>query len=579
MEIMKSLVSLLLVVALGLSSTAGNFLQANDADQPPDDPRDEPDVIAPGDPPLAPLENLPPAANEDPFASPVRVQVDTTRPEFDGQVIAVEAGDDLQAAIDAASPGDVIELEPGAVFTGAFVLPVKDNPDSRWILIRTAGVQPPEGKRIDPSVHAGTMAVIQSPERNTAPAIKTTSGSSHYRFENLAVRAHQDSTEFKHRVYNLVYLSHSENVNSTTLTLEHLPHHIVFDRVLAYGNPRIGTRRGFTLNGRHLAVINSHLTEFKERGADSQAIGGWSGSGPFRIENNFLAGAGENIMFGGADAVIEGLVPSDIEILRNHFFKPLSWREDDPAYEGTRWVVKNLLEFKSGQRILVEGNVFENHWGGQGQSGYAILFTPRAARGRNPWVVVQDVLFQHNTLTNISQGINFLGEDSNKPNDTPTNNIVIHQNLFEGLGAFDTRAYWLLWNRTTFHTTISNNTVRFANAELNHGISVCHNSKSQGRMAQAKHVTFVDNVVEHQQYGFKGDGLGIGAETLETNFPDLHMSGNFFVQKPGDKRNLAERYPSDETFTNNTFVEADEAFDPGNAGVDMELLRQKQRNP
>ena len=71
-----------------------------------------------------------PTARERPYESPVQVQVNITRPDFDGRAITLAAGGDLQAAIDAANPGDVIELEPGAVFTGTFTLPLKDNPDA-----------------------------------------------------------------------------------------------------------------------------------------------------------------------------------------------------------------------------------------------------------------------------------------------------------------------------------------------------------------------------------------------------------------------------------------------------------------
>jgi len=58
------------------------------------------------------------------------------------------------------------------------------------------------------------------------------------------------------------------------------------------------------MNSRHTAVIDSHLSDFKEVGADSQAIAGWNSPGPFRIENNYLEAAGENVMFGGADPAI-----------------------------------------------------------------------------------------------------------------------------------------------------------------------------------------------------------------------------------------------------------------------------------
>ena len=44
-----------------------------------------------------------------------------------------------------------------------------------------------------------------------------------------------------------------------------------------------GTRRGIALNSGATAVIDSHLADFKEVGADSQAIAGWNGPGPFKI--------------------------------------------------------------------------------------------------------------------------------------------------------------------------------------------------------------------------------------------------------------------------------------------------------
>ena len=108
--------------------------------------------------------------------------------------------------------------------------------------------------------------------------------------------------------------------------------------------------------------MRDDLADFKEVGADSQALAGWNGPGPFKIVNNYLEGAGENLMFGGSDPSIVNLVPSDIEIRHNHFSKPLSWRVEDPSYAGTPWMVKNLLELKNARRVLIEGNLFEHSW-------------------------------------------------------------------------------------------------------------------------------------------------------------------------------------------------------------------------
>src|SRR5690606_28378953 len=110
--------------------------------------------------------------------------------------------------------------------------------------------------------------------------------------------------------------------------------------------------RCVALNSASTAVIDSWLSECHGKGFDSQAIAGWNGSGPYKIVNNHLAGAGENLMFGGADPSIPNGLPEDIEIRRNHFIKPPEWK-------GV-WTVKNLIELKLGRRVLIEGNVFEN---------------------------------------------------------------------------------------------------------------------------------------------------------------------------------------------------------------------------
>ena len=75
-------------------------------------------------------------------------------------------------------------------------------------------------------------------------------------------------------------------------------------------------------------VLDSYISDIKAVSLDSQAIAGYNGAGPFRIINNYLEAAGENIMFGGADPAVTNLVPTGIEIRRNHLYKPLSWRQE-----------------------------------------------------------------------------------------------------------------------------------------------------------------------------------------------------------------------------------------------------------
>ncbi|MBI3126748.1 MAG: hypothetical protein HYZ11_03995, partial [Candidatus Tectomicrobia bacterium] len=62
-----------------------------------------------------------------------QVYLDTTLTAPAGKVIPVPSGGDLQAALNSAQPGDAIELQAGATFTGNFTLPNKAG--SGWIHI------------------------------------------------------------------------------------------------------------------------------------------------------------------------------------------------------------------------------------------------------------------------------------------------------------------------------------------------------------------------------------------------------------------------------------------------------------
>ena len=61
--------------------------------------------------------------------------------------VNVPAGGDLQAALNAAKPGDVITLQPGATYTGKFVMPHK-GAIADYITLRSAaadsGLPPPD---------------------------------------------------------------------------------------------------------------------------------------------------------------------------------------------------------------------------------------------------------------------------------------------------------------------------------------------------------------------------------------------------------------------------------------------------
>ncbi len=346
--------------------------------------------------------------------TPPRVLLDTSYTPPSGRKLSIGTGGDLQAALNSAQPGDVISLEPGGVFQGNFRLPKKAG--AGWIVVRSGAADdklPPPGTRVTPAV-APLMPKLVSP--NSGPALVTEPGAHHYRLIGVEFATAAGVKD----IYSIVAFGGDQTSDAD------IPHDLILDRCYVHGHNNLAARRGVLLNSASTAVIDSHISEIHTAGYDSQAILGYNGPGPFKILNNFLEGAAENVMFGGADPAIRGLVPSDIEIRGNHFFKPMSWFPGTPGFSGARWTIKNLLEFKNAQRVLVEGNFFENNL------GPAVLFTPRNQGGGAPWSVVQDLLFRSNVIKNAASGFTALSTDNERPSQ-PTKRIAIFNNLWIGV--------------------------------------------------------------------------------------------------------------------------------------------------
>ena len=447
---------------------------------------------------------------------PPRRSVDTKEVAPSGRTIAVGAGGDLQAALDQAQPGETIVLEAGAAFTGPFHLPRKSG--DGWIVVRTSapgGSLPPPGVRVDPS----NAAVMPKLVAASGAVLSTAEGAHHYRFVGIEIRPSEGVA-----LTDLVELGRGET------SVERLPHHLIFERCYLHGDRTKGTRRGIALNSRSTAVIDSYLSDFKERGVDTQAIAGWNGDGPFKIVNNYLEGAGENVLFGGADPTIPDLVPSDIEIRRNRLAKPLRWKDGEPGYEGTPWTVKNLLELKNARRVVIEGNLLENNWQ-QAQSGFAILFTVRNQDGKAPWSVVEDVTFANNLVRHAGAAVSMLGRDNNAPSQR-TRRILIKNNLFEDIDG----ARW--GGGGTLFQIIDGT----ADVRIEHNTAVQTGNIITADGAPNEGFVYLENITPHNEYGITGTGTGTGGATFERFFPRAVIERNVIIG------GSAARYPRGNVF-------------------------------
>ena len=411
--------------------------------------------------------------------------------------IQVNAGGNLQAALDAAKPGDEIVLQAGATFKGQFRLPAK--PAGPVITIRSSAVLP--ARRITPA-DASLLPTIVSPVGEATLFVEKTAN---WRIDGVQFGANVGGEG------NIVHIQDSVN--------------ITLDRILIAA-PATGQKRGVMGNGRSITLTRSHISGIWRAGQDSQAFCAWDGGGPYTITDNYLEAASENVMFGGANSQSPENVPSDILVERNHMSKPMAWK-------GTSKAVKNLFELKSARRVTIRNNLFENNWT-DAQNGYAILFTVRNDDGGAPWSVVEDVLFERNIVRNTENGINVLGYDSYKPSGRTTrvkiqNNLVLTSGTFMQVGG------------EVGVLELDHNTV-----EQGHNFATLYSGAvwiagtAQARTAAfaVESLRITNTLAYHREYGLIGEDAGIGTSGLTRQAKNYTWTHNVLAGAGG------EQYPS-----------------------------------
>jgi hypothetical protein len=415
-----------------------------------------------------------------------RVYLNYSFPAMTGRTIVVAAGGDFQAALNNAQRGDEIVLTAGATYTGNFVLPAKSgNASNGWIIIRSEKLSqlPSMGTRVTSSDAVLMPKIVTS---TVAPAIEIKGASHGWWIAGVEVSVSPSLTS---QQYGLIYLGSS---GSPQTSLSTVPSDIVLDRMYIHGQPTTNMSRCVALNSARTQISDSYLAECHGKGFDSQAIWGANGPGPYKIVNNMLMGAGENIMFGGADPTIPNLVPSDIEIRRNYFYTPLAWK-------GV-WTKKNLFETKNAARVLVEGNVLEGSWT-DGQTGWGVVLKSANQSGTCNWCRSTDITIRRNLIRNVGAGINLIGQDGGiYPVDTTTRRVFVSENVVEVNQPGDLRGFQVI-NRTQSITLTRNVLSGSFNAAMliENGNSYC---------------AFTDNVWAYGLYGVFSSGIGSGTNAL-----------------------------------------------------------------
>ena len=464
-------------------------------------------------PPPPPPPSTPPGASPTNLATLPQSLVDTHIVAPTGKTITVNAGGNLQSAINSAVPGDVIVLQAGATFTGSFTLPNKSG--SGWVTIRTSAsdAQLPPGSRVTPTM-TSLMPKIVSPGINQ-PAIYTLDNAHNYRLIGLEITI----------VSGAVQQNSLLTLGTSTQSASQMPQQLIVDRSYIHGNSTQELQRCILMNSGATAVIDSWLGECHSSGQDSQAIEGWNGSGPYLIQNNHLEGAGENVMFGGAPASISNLTPSDIVIRHNYFYKPTSWQG--------KWSVKNLFELKNAQRVLVEGNIFDGSWQ-DGQTGSA--FNMKSSGDANE--ITQDVTIRYNIVRNSGGGMAIAGMQG--ATQRVSSRYYIHDNILEKIntGVFQGHGKMFQIVDGPADLLIEHNTLTSSSAYMAIGFS----GNPVARF------TFRNNVISRGQYGIKGDGTVEGTGTLTQYTPGMLWEQNVLLGSSGNS------YPSGTLWSTDTAI-------------------------
>jgi hypothetical protein len=325
-----------------------------------------------------------------------------------GKQIQVDGNTDLADAVEKAKCGDTLLLPAGSIYE-VRDLPAKKCDDAHYITIRTSTPDsklPPEGTRVTPA----WAGVTSLPGR---PAFAQPAGGPAKLMATIVVKNPSGASVGDHvRFLGIEWTSRVDIPISRLIAVEH-GDHVVIDRNYIHPAEGAEVAKGIGINqgSHHVAIINSYISGLNciartGRCTDATAIGGAQSDDPFgtfKIYNNFLESSGENILFGGAASSNN---PTDMEIRRNHLFRPMIWKEGEPGYtpspKGTPYIVKNNFELKSGVRVLFEANLAENSWGGFSQRGFSLLLSARSQASKCPACRVNDITMRYIRVHNVA---------------------------------------------------------------------------------------------------------------------------------------------------------------------------------
>lgn len=457
-----------------------------------------------------------------------------SRPAVTGATLIVTGSgttSNLQTLLNTCSRGDKIVLQAGTTYMGNFILPPRPGSVGveGWVsIVSSADANIPAGVRFRPTVHGAYAPIIASP--NASPAIQTRVPGSNtntgWYFRGIKFSRDPNHTNINYAVVALGSGRDDGNVPPTIWqnTLAMVPEDFIFDACWSESLDSQNTFRAYEINAKKVAIVNCWVNDGHVTGSENQAIHGINTPGLILLQNNYIAGATQNIMFGGGDPGIPGLNPTDIVIRGNDIYKPLIYKTQPPPLAS----VKETIEFKVGVRVLLENNIIEGCWT-QGQVGFCLGLKSVNQSGAGGQLNIGHVLaetghvtIRRNLFRNFGTGPGVSGKD-------PGTCVLAHDILFE-------ENYFELMNVPQYdgtgdHLQLSNNVqnVKFrrntfyrdpayaagnGSYPIHAGIVFLGNGSVPQAANSVTNLTFTDNIIQLGQYGYYASGIAQGEAAI-----------------------------------------------------------------
>jgi hypothetical protein len=310
----------------------------------------------------------------------------------------------------------------------------------------------------------------------------------------------------------------------TMSSVADLPDGCVIDRCHGYASRANNCSRIIALVCQSYVIVDCHFYCTGAQGVENQAVSGWELSGPGLNLNNLFVAGGENVFFGGATqaVAIRGLCVSDVTFRRCYFYKPYTWNQHHPTWDGVNVVAKNNFELKWGVRILVEQCILENFFAPDQNS---IMNIKVSVGGNGATIVTTDFIFRDSKVIKCPRFMAFSpGDDRDVaiPTEQQTTRCTVRNVLVVGLNAPYTSAgapasaYGHVAVPSITKLTLKN-------------ITACHHTPTIGGLMLNDVYNCTDTVIENCVFTRGGTGIKFGGTSTEgTSSLNDHNPGYIF---------------------------------------------------